>query len=238
MPSLADCAELTALANKVDVERKAAQTAKPLSVKAKHLEGRVAHKRRTHDEVQKRVEDARKALETAQVNFDAASSECAACANELQSLERDLAELPVEPQASKATGIELPAELAGDEEASQAIATAEAAAQAARAVLTERLRARQAETKASKSESTLGSAQPDNGADRRGGDDADMDLDDDDQRNVDDLVSEMVGQTGCSPSQAGASDEGDSVAKRAELKRRVTAVASGIVRKKLKKQCS
>ena len=47
LPSLADCAELNALADKVEEEKRAAQTAKPLSVKARHLEARVAHKRRT-----------------------------------------------------------------------------------------------------------------------------------------------------------------------------------------------
>ena len=56
LPCLADCAELTALVDKVDEERKAAQVAKHLSVKAKHLEQRVAHKRRTQASAQERVD--------------------------------------------------------------------------------------------------------------------------------------------------------------------------------------
>ena len=71
---------------------------------------------------------------------------------------------------------------------------------------------------------------PNHGDAERDGDDGDMELDEDDQRNVDDLVYTMVG-----PETATSSDAG----RRAELKRRITAVAKGIVRKKLEKnqQC-
>lgn len=143
LPSLADCAVLNALATKVEAERKAAHTAKPLSVKAKHLESRLAHKRRTQAEAHKRVEEAQEALAAAQQILEDASSECAARTRELQTLERDLADLPVEPHSSRAAGIELPAELEEDEEAAQAIAKADAAAHEARAFLAGKLRAKQ-----------------------------------------------------------------------------------------------
>ena len=229
LPSLAGCAELTALADKVDEERKAAQVAKPLSVKAKHLEQRVAHKRRTQAEAPKRVEAAQQALESAQKHLESANSEYVARTSELQSLERDLAELPVEPQAPKFEGMELPTELAGDEEAAQAIAKVEAAAQEARALLADKLRAKRSDTTASPVEPAQGGNNHD--AVERDGDDGHMELDEDD---VDELVSTMVEQPDAATNGAGASADGESIANRAELKRRITAVANGIVRKKLK----
>ena len=148
LPSLAGCAELTALVDKVAEERKAAQVAKPLSVKAKHLEQRVAHKRRTQSEAHKRVKEAQQAREAAQKHLESASSEYDARTSELQSLERDLAELPVELQAPKFEGMELPTELAGDEEATQAIAKVEAAREA-KALLADKMGAKRSDTTAS-----------------------------------------------------------------------------------------
>ena len=59
-----------------------------------------------------------------------------------------------------------------------------------------------------------------------------------DEEDVDELVS-MVEQPDAATNGDGASADGESVAKRAELKRRIAAVANGIVRKKLKgRKCS
>ena len=145
LPSLADCAELTALADKVEIERKAIQSAKPLSVKAKHLEGRLAHKRRTQASAQERVERTLRALEEAQGAADAARAELNARNEELQALEKEIAELPTEPAPMDArfAGVpQLPEELAGDKEAEEAIAKAQAAAEAAQKMLEAKLQTR------------------------------------------------------------------------------------------------
>jgi chromosome segregation ATPase len=194
----------------------------------------LAHKRRTQAEAHKRVEEAQEALAAAQQILEDASSECAARTRELQTLERDLADLPVEPHSSRAAGIELPAELEEDEEAAQAIAKADAAAHEARAFLAGKLRAKQTQREAARVEATDNAARATCVAERDG-DDGHMELDEED---VDELVS-MVEQPDAATNGAGASADGESVAKRAELKRRITAVANGIVRKKLKgRKCS
>ena len=87
LPSLADCAELNALANKVECERKAAQIAKLLSVKAKHLEGRLAHKRKTLASAEERAEQAQCTVEEAQAGAEFAKKESKARSKELQALE-------------------------------------------------------------------------------------------------------------------------------------------------------
>ena len=225
LPSLADCAELTALADKVDVERKAAQIAKPLSVKAKHLEQRVAHKRRTQASAQERVDKAMRTVEEAQVAVDAARVELNARNEELQALEKELAELPMEPipEQSRTAGLpQLPEELAGDSEAQEAIAKAQAAADEAQRVIAAKLQ-RAAPAVSAKGVSDDGSP---------------MDLDEETTAEVDALLDTLG-----SESVAADADSSVGVAKRVErieLKRQLTsAVAKGLVKKKIKKdqQC-
>ena len=106
LPSLADCAEINALADKVEEEKRAAQTAKPLSVKARHLEARVAHKRRTQASAQERVAKAQLSVEEAQAGLETANKELAARSEELRALEEELAMLQKETmQAAEEVGL-------------------------------------------------------------------------------------------------------------------------------------
>ena len=96
VPSIADSTELAAIVQKVECERRAAQTAKPLSVKARHLEARVAHKRRTQASAQERVAKAQLMVEEAQAGLEAANKELVARSEELRTLEEELATLEKE----------------------------------------------------------------------------------------------------------------------------------------------
>ena len=106
------------------------------------MEGRVAHKRgtqATEATAQQRVVEAEDALQAAQKALEKANSEYEARTKELQSLERELAELQHELPISTLESLNIPPELAGDEEVAQAIAKAEKAGQEATAVLASKL---------------------------------------------------------------------------------------------------
>ena len=226
LPSLANCAELTALVDKVDEERKAAQVAKPLSVKAKHLEQRVAHKRRTQASAQERVDKALRTAEEAQAAVGAAREELNARSEELQALEKELAELPMEPapeQSRTAGWPQLPEELADDNEAQEAIAKAQAAADEAQRVISAKLQKTTPAAPAGVVPDATGA--PEDGSA--------MDFDEETTAEVDALLDTL--DSGA----AASADSSVGVAKRVErieLKRQLTsAVVKGLVRKKTKK---
>ena len=108
------------------------------------MEGRLAHKRKTLASAQERVEQAQRTVEEAQAGLEFAKKESKARSEELQALEQELADLPKEPAATDSRAFdapELPHELAGDQEAQEAIAVAKAAAEAADKLLEAKLAA-------------------------------------------------------------------------------------------------
>jgi len=116
--------------------KQAAKESKPLSVKARQLEGKISHKKKTLEAATKREEKAVQELQEAKEERTKRQSE-------LEALEKELAELPVEAAPSaQQEATKLHPALLGDREAEAALAAEAAAMQAlakAREALAQRL---------------------------------------------------------------------------------------------------